>query len=219
MDPDSSVALFDRQFQQQVRDQDFKLNPFELVALPHLKGRVLDFGCGLGNLALAAAERGCSVVALDASPSAISHLRQRAAAKALPVEAIEADLRSHAISEDFDCVVSIGLLMLFDCATALRVLAMLQACVRPGGIAVINVLVEGTTYLDIFQPGGHCLFLRSEMTSRFADWNIIHSEYRDFDAPDGRIKSFVTVIAQKPWPAACRPDGSCDETEQRTRSV
>ena len=219
MNPDSSVAFFERQFQQQLRDQDFNLNPFELAVLPHLKGRVLDLGCGLGNLALAAAERGCSVVALDASPVAINHLRQRAASAALPVEAIEADLRSHAIREDFDCVVSIGLLMLFDCATALRVLSMLQGCVRPGGIAVINVLVEGTTYLDMLQPGGYCLFLRSEMTSRFADWDIIHSEFREFDAAGGRIKSFVTVIAQKPWPAACRPDGSYDETEQRTRSV
>jgi len=198
MNPDGSVAFFDRQFQQQVRDQDFKLNPFELAALPHLKGRVLDFGCGLGNLAIAAAQRGCEVVALDASRSAISHLRQRAAAKALPVEAIEADLQNYKISEDFDCVVSIGLLMFFDCATALHVLSVLQAHVRPGGIAVVNVLVEGTTYLDMFQPGNYCLFPRTEMESRFAGWNIIHSEFHDFDAPDQRIKSFATLIARKP---------------------
>ena len=198
MNPDGSVAFFDKQFQQQVRDQDFKLNPFELAALPHLQGRVLDFGCGMGNLAIAAAQRGCSVVALDASRSAIGHLRQRAAAEALPVEAIEADLRDHEIQEDFDCVVSIGLLMFFDCASALRVLSMLQARVRPGGIAVINVLVEGTTYLDMFQPDHYCLLPRTELERRFAGWNIIHSEFRDFDAPGQRIKSFVTLIAQKP---------------------
>jgi tellurite methyltransferase len=198
MTPNNSVAFFDRQFQQQVRDQDFKLNPFELAALPHLQGRVLDFGCGMGNLAMAAATLGCSVLALDASQSAIGHLRQRALDAALPVEAIEADLRHHEISEDFDCVVSIGLLMFFDCATAFRVLSMLQACVRPGGIAVINVLVEGTTWLDMFQPENCCLFSRGEMETRFADWNIIHSEFRDFDAPDKRIKSFVTLIARKP---------------------
>ena len=198
MNPDSSVAFFDKQFQQQVRDQDFKLNPFELVALPHLGGRVLDFGCGLGNLAIAAAQRGCSVVALDASRPAISHLRQRAASAALPVEAIEADLRRHEISEDFDCVVSIGLLMFFDCPTALAVLSKLQARVRPGGIAVINVLVEGTTYLDMFQPGNYCLFARNEMESLFSEWNIIHSEFRDFEAPGQRIKSFMTLIARKP---------------------
>lgn len=202
MNPDGSVAFFDRQFQRQVRDRDFTLNPFELAALPHLQGRVLDFGCGLGNLAIAAAQQGCSVVALDGSHPAIEHLRQRAAAESLPVEAIEADLRTHEIGEDFDCVVSIGLLMFFDCATALRVLALLQAHVRPGGIAAINVLAEGTTYLDMFQPGHYCLFARNEMASRFAGWDIIHSEFRDFDAPDQRMKSFVTLIARKPAPQA-----------------
>lgn len=198
MNPNSSVVFFDRQFLQQVRDQDFKLNPFELVALPHLKGRVLDFGCGMGNLAIAAAERGCSVLALDASPAAINHLHLRAESAALPVEAVEADLRTHEISEDFDCVVSIGLLMFFDCATAFRVLSMLQAHVRPGGIAVINVLVEGTTWLDMFQPDNYCLFSRTEMEERFLGWDIIHSEFRDFDAPGQRVKSFATLIARKP---------------------
>jgi tellurite methyltransferase len=198
MTTDSSVAFFDRQFRQQVENHDFRLNPFELAALPHLKGRVLDFGCGLGNLAIAAAGQGCSVMALDASHAAISHLQQRALDAALAVEAIEADLRNHEISETFDCVVSIGLLMFFDCATALRVLSMLQERVRPGGIAVINTLIEGTSYFDMFQAGNYCLFARNEMAERFADWNIIRSEFQDFEAPGQFVKSFVTIIAQKP---------------------
>ena len=205
MNPDGSVAFFDRQFEQQVRNRDFTLNPFELAALPYLQGRVLDFGCGLGNLAIAAAQRGCSVLALDASRAAIGHLRQRAAAESLPVEAVEADLRNYAIGEDFDCVVSIGLLMFFDCATAFRILSMLQAHVRPGGIAVINVLVEGTSYLDMFEPGNYCLFARDELERRFADWDILHSEFRDFDAPGQTVKSFATVIARKPCPANGQP--------------
>ena len=198
METNSSIAIFDTQFQQQVRDQDFKLNPFELAALPHLQGRVLDFGCGLGNLAIAAAARGCSVLAIDGSESAIRHLHQRAAAASLPVEAVEADLRNYPITEDFDCMVSIGLLMFFDCATADRVLSMLQARVRPGGIAVVNVLIEGTTWLDMFGQDACCLFPRDEMAHRFAGWKIIHSEFHDFDTPDNRIKSFVTLIARKP---------------------
>lgn len=198
MSPDSSIAFFDRQFQRQVKHQDFLLNPFELAALPHLTGRVLDYGCGLGNLAVAAAQRGCTVLALDASPAAISHLKQRAATEALPIEAIEADLRTYEINEDFDCVVSIGLLMFFDRPTALSVLAMLQQRVRPGGIAVVNTLIEGTTWLDLFRADGCCLFGRDEIEDRFASWNIIHAEFSDFDTPDQRVKSFVTIIARKP---------------------
>jgi tellurite methyltransferase len=198
MGPNHSVGFFDSQFRQQVRNQDFQLNPFELLVLPYLKGRVLDFGCGLGNLAVAAAQQGCSVVALDASPAAIDHLRQRALREALPVEAVETDLRDHEIAGDFDCVVSIGLLMCFDRASALHQLSGLQKSLRPGGLAMVNTLVEGTTYLDIFGSGDHYLFARDEMAEHFAGWDILHAEFRDFDAPNGRIKSFVTLIARKP---------------------
>jgi tellurite methyltransferase len=198
MNTSSSVDFFDRQFRQQVENQDFQLNPFERAALPHLHGRVLDFGCGLGNLAMAAAAQGCSVVALDASPAAIAALRLRAQGAALPLEAIEADLRQYSIDGDFDCVVAIGLLMFFDCATALRVLTMLQDRVRPGGIAVINVLIEGTTWLDMFGTENCCLFARDELAGRFAGWDILHSEFSNFDAPQQTVKSFVTLIARKP---------------------
>lgn len=196
--PEDSVAFFDRQFRQQVERQDFQLNPFELAVLPHLKGRVLDFGCGLGNLAIAAAERGCTVLALDASPAAIAALRRRAKAATLPVEAIEADLRDYALDGEFDCVVSIGLLMFFDCATAQRQLSMLQARVRPGGIAAINVLIEGTTWIEIFGTGDRCLFGRDELGNCFAGWEILHSGFSDFPAPGQTLKSFATVIARKP---------------------
>ena len=198
MSSDQSVKFFDAQFQQQARDLDFRLNPFEAAALPYLRGRVLDYGCGLGNLAFAAAERGCSVLALDASPAAITHIKQRATAEALPVQAALADLRDHEIDEDFDAVVSIGLLMFFDCPTAFKALSKLQARVREGGIAVANVLIEGTTYLDMFEASRYCLFPRTELESRFAGWSILHSEFNDFDAPGGRKKSFATVIARKP---------------------
>jgi len=198
MTTSTSVDFFDRQFRQQVENHDFQLNPFELAALPYLTGRVLDFGCGLGNLAMAAAAQGCSVLALDASPAAIRHLRQRAAVQALPVEAIEADLRGYRVEGDFDCVVSIGLLMFFDGPTALRVLSMLQGRVRPGGIAVINTLIEGTTWLDMFGTADCCLFARNELAGHFAGWSILHSEFRDFEAPEQKLKSFVTLIARKP---------------------
>lgn len=193
-----SIAFFERQFRQQIAERDFKLNPFELDVLPYLSGRVLDFGCGLGNLAMAAAERGCSIRALDASPAAIKFLRQRAAAANLPIEAIEADLRDYPIDGEFDCVVSIGVLMFFDCVTTLRKVSMLQDRLGPGGIAVINTLIEGTTYFDILQPGCCCLLAHDELGRHFSGWEILHLDYRNFEAPGQTIKSFVTLIARKP---------------------
>ena len=194
----TSVEFFNTQFQRQVDSGEIELNPFEIAALPYLRGRVLDFGCGLGALAITAARRGCSVLALDASPTAIEHLRQVAAHDALPIEAHEADLRNYPLTEDFDTIVSIGLLMFFDCPTALHQLAQLQSRVRAGGTAVVNVLIEGTTYFDMFDEQGYCLFARDELRKQFASWNVLSCEYQDFTAPMNRVKSFVTIIAQKP---------------------
>ncbi len=196
--PNYSVEFFDRQFQRQASTDILALNPFEQAALPHLRGRVLDFGCGMGNLAVAAAERGCSVVALDASPAAIRHLRQRAELESLNICAIEADLRHYPIVEDFDAIVSIGLLMFFDCPTAMRRLADLRKRIRAGGMLIVNVLIDGTTYLDMFDADEYCLFARSALEQQFSDWIILSSEFNEFAAPDKRIKSFTTLIVQKP---------------------
>ena len=50
-----AIEFFDTQFQRQVNSADYALNPFEQAALPFLFGDVLDLGCGLGNLSIAAA--------------------------------------------------------------------------------------------------------------------------------------------------------------------
>lgn len=197
MTANKSIAFFDEQFRRQAKEGACALNPFEERALPFLHGGVLDFGCGLGNLAFAAAGQGCRVTALDASPAAIEHVRARAAAEQAPVTAALADLRDYRIEGEYDAIACIGLLMFFDCATASRVLADLQARVRRGGVLVINVLVEGTTFMDMFDPSGYCLFSPAELESRFAGWKIEVSEESEFPAPRDTRKRFVTLIARK----------------------
>jgi tellurite methyltransferase len=193
------VRFFDAQFRLQAAAGERLLNPFELRALPHLQGHVLDWGCGLGNLSLAAAERGCDVLALDASPAAITALRATAAGRGLVVDAQQVDLRNHEPAADtFDAAVAIGLLMYFDCATAQRQLARLQAAVRPGGVAVLNVLIQGTTYMDMFDSDQHCLFAADEPARAFDGWTLLHHALEDFDAPRGLRKRFATVIARRP---------------------
>lgn len=198
MEGNRSIRFFDEQFRRQVAASDYALNPFEAAALPYLNGAVLDYGCGLGNLAAQAARRGCKVVALDASETAIGHLRERASREGLPLRASVADLRSFELTEQFDAVVCIGVLMFFDCPTALAQLSHLQAHVRPGGVAIVNVLVEGTTFMDMFSPEGHCLFGRDQVREQFAGWPLISCEQQEFPAPGGTRKVFVTVIARKP---------------------
>jgi tellurite methyltransferase len=194
----SALQFFDRQFRKQVEARDYELNPFERATLPHLRGDVLDLGCGLGNLALAAAERGCRVTALDASVAAIADLTRRAGDRGLALEAHCADLRHYVPAGQYDCVVSIGLLMFFSCPDARGLLARLREAVGPGGLAAVNVLIEGTTFMDMFDPEAHCLFGRDELGEAFAGWQVLLSRFEDFSAPGGTLKRFHTLLARTP---------------------
>lgn len=192
-----SIDFFDTQFQRQIREAEFVLNPFEELALPYLQGRVLDLGCGLGNLTIAAARRGCSVLALDGSPHAVVRIKEVAAAEELPIDARPADLGRYRIAEDYDAIVAIGLLMFFERPVAEAVLRDIQAHVRPGGYAIINTLIAGTTYLDLFEPGRYCLFEREALTRAFAGWTICVDQERSFEAPGGTEKRFCTLVARR----------------------
>jgi len=193
-----AIDFFERQFARQVAEADYALNPFERAILPHLRGEVIDLGSGLGNLALAAALAGCRVTALDASPVAIADLSKRSAAQRAAIEAHVADLRHYVPAGDYDCVVSVGLLMFLDCAIARPLLARLRDAVRPGGLVALNVLIEGTTYLEMFGESAYCLFGRDELSSAFAGWRELRSSYEDFPAPGNTVKRFHTLVARRP---------------------
>jgi tellurite methyltransferase len=197
MDANHSISFFDNQFQKQVSEQGFALNPFEEAALPHLTGNVLDLGCGLGNLAIEAARRGASVVAVDASPTAIARVQQVAAEEKLALRGVQSDLANYQIVGQFDSIAAIGLLMFFGRGRALELLEEIQRHVKPGGYAVINVLIEGTTYLGMFQPDHYTLFGREELGQRFAGWKVLEMTYQTCPAPDNTEKVFATLIAQK----------------------
>jgi tellurite methyltransferase len=193
-----SVEFFEDQFRRQVAGAAYELNPFEELALPWLcGGEVLDLGCGLGNLALDAAARGATVTAVDASLTAIARIRHEATVHNLDVHAYEVDLADFVIEGEFDAVVSIGLLMFFERELAEAMLAEIRDAVGPGGVAIINVLTAGTTYMDMFEPGHYTLFAQGEIEAHFTDWEILLAQYDRFPAPGGTEKCFLTLVARK----------------------
>ena len=197
MTHNKSVEFFETQFQQQTRKQNFALNPFETLALDYLTGTVLDLGCGLGNLSLEAGRRGHRVVAVDASPTAVSRIKRDAQREAISVQAIQADIDWWIIDQPYDTIVAIGLLMFFRRERALDLLRAIQEHVNPGGRAIVNVLIEGTTYMGMFDLENYYLFPCKEIEEGFVGWRILSSRQETFSAPEGTRKEFLTVIAEK----------------------
>ena len=192
-----SVEFFDQQFREQVAKGEFALNPFEEAVLPHLSGGVLDLGCGLGNLAIAAARQGCAVSALDGSRTAVDRVNEAANRLGLPLAAYQVDLSTYAIDGDYDGIVSIGLLMFFTKARAHVLLSDIVRHVKPGGVAAINTLIEGTTFTEFFDPSHYYLFGENELADAFKGWEILVSRHDEFPAPENTVKKFHTVVAKR----------------------
>lgn len=97
---------------------------------------VLDLGCGMGDVALLAAELGARVVSVERDPSVAERARQRLAGTA--VEVIVGDIAALALEQRFDVICGRLILMyLRDPAAALRTLV--ERNLRPGGgIAMVE---------------------------------------------------------------------------------
>ena len=105
--------------------------------------RVLDVAAGNGNVALAAARRGCDVVATDYVPALLERARERAAAERLLMELREADAEALPFPDgSFDAVVStFGVMFTPDQE---RAAAELMRVCRPGGrIGLANWTPDG----------------------------------------------------------------------------
>jgi tellurite methyltransferase len=197
MTTNRAIDFFDAQFRRQIGAAEFALNPFEAWALPHVRGRLLDLGCGLGNFSIAAARRASPVTALDGSQAAIDRITAVTEQERLPLVAEQVDFSTWRATEAFDTVAAIGLFMFFARPRALQLLDDALAHVAPGGVAIINVLTEGTTFLDMFEPAHYTLFRRDEIEARHPGWRVVASRDDVFPALGGTVKCFATRVVER----------------------
>ncbi len=105
--------------------------------------RVLDVAAGNGNVSLAAARRGCVVVATDYVPALLERARERAAAERFDIEFREADAEALPFADaEFDHVVStFGVMFTADHERAAS--GLVRVCRRGGSIGLANWTPEG----------------------------------------------------------------------------
>ena len=120
-----------------------------LAAADAIRGRVLDVGCGTGDLAIWLAEHGRTVTGVDFLAAPLEQARSKAAARGVAVNFLAMDaLAVGEIPERFDAVTDCGLFHTFDDAGRAAYVAALAQLLEPGARLFILCMAES-------EPGTH----------------------------------------------------------------
>jgi 2-polyprenyl-3-methyl-5-hydroxy-6-metoxy-1,4-benzoquinol methylase len=160
------------------------------AALVKPGARVLDVASGGGRHAIAAAELGARVTAVDADGGRLRNARKAAQHRRLSVEWIEADLEQYAVPEcTFDVV------MIFNYLDRRRMLDFSRA-VRPGGFFILETFLEGQRELGWGPKSDEHLLKPGELPNLLAPLEVVlYREALDFS--DGRPMAVASVLAAR----------------------
>jgi SAM-dependent methyltransferase len=150
-------------------------------------GSALDLACGAGRHSLFLAERGWSVLALDASRAGISRLEDEARRRGLAhlVRAGIVDLESPAfeVQGEYDLVCDFYFLHR-------PLFAQVRRAVRPGGLFAAALHVRrGDTGRFLLEPG--------ELRALFGDWEIL-LDRESAAAQPGHRHAVAELIVRRP---------------------
>jgi SAM-dependent methyltransferase/3-polyprenyl-4-hydroxybenzoate decarboxylase len=155
------------------------------------RGTLLDVGTGLGTAAIAAADRGFSVVATDVSPHALALARQRAGARSIVW--IHDDVLDTRLGSAFDVVLDRGVLHLLPRARHREWAASMRRLVRPGGTLILKCHAPGD---DVDR--GTTKLTREDVTALLGDaFDLTHTEDSVFSGPPGHAAKAITIVLRK----------------------
>ncbi|SCG55129.1 Methyltransferase domain-containing protein [Micromonospora siamensis] len=134
--------------------------------------RILDAGCGTGRVGAALAQRGHTVVGVDADPALVEAARaDHPGPRWLVGDLAELDLPADGEAEPFDAAVCAGNVMAFVApGTERQVLGRIAAHLRPDGLLVVGFGTDRGYRLPDFDADTAAVGLRLE--HRFATWDL-----------------------------------------------
>ena len=120
-----------------------------VAAADAIRGRVLDLGCGTGDLAIWLAEQGRIVTGVDFLAAPLEQARAKAAARGVAVNFLQMDALAVAeIPERFDAATDCGLFHTFDESGRGGYVAALAKLLEPGSRLFILCMADS-------EPGTH----------------------------------------------------------------
>ncbi len=167
-----------------------------VTAVERIRGRVVDLGCGTGDLAIWLAERGRIVTGVDFLAGPLVQARAKAAARGVAVNFLEMNaLAVGQIPERFDAAVDCGLFHSFDDAGRAAYVAAVARLLEPGCRLFILCISDG-------EPGTHGprRVSAAEIPAAFADgWEVESIEPAVFEVVPGIAGAEFSPGGARAW--------------------
>jgi 2-polyprenyl-3-methyl-5-hydroxy-6-metoxy-1,4-benzoquinol methylase len=129
--------------------------------------KVLDIMCGYGRHAIALAEKGMVVTAIDNLASYIKEINKTAAKEKLAVTAVRADIIAHELKDEYKLALCMGnSLNFFNAADLLSVLRNICNHLKPGGNLLINTWSLAEIAIKQFAPNSSNSFAGIEFVNQ-----------------------------------------------------